>query len=91
MVDDCDVRLTRDEIAQLRRVIWKLSKLTTECGHTRRRSTDGEQDNKAGEITVYCSFCGRSQDEVEQLIAGPSVYICSTCISLCVEIVEINS
>lgn len=35
---------------------------------------------------LYCSFCGRSQDEVRKLIAGPSVYICDECISLCNEI-----
>ena len=86
MVDNSDATLTRDEIARLRRMIWNLSKLTTERGHTRRRSTDGEQDNEAGKITLYCSFCGRSQDEVNQLIAGPSVYICDACVLLCVDI-----
>lgn len=91
MVDNSDATLTRDEIARLRRMIWNLSKLTTERGHTRRRSTDGEQDNEAGKITLYCSFCGRSQHEVEQLIAGPSVYICGACVSLCVEIQKENS
>jgi ATP-dependent Clp protease ATP-binding subunit ClpX len=34
-----------------------------------------------------CSFCGKSQDEVEKLIAGPDVYICDECIDLCNEIV----
>ncbi len=33
-----------------------------------------------------CSFCGKSQDEVKKLIAGPSVYICDECIELCNEI-----
>jgi len=35
---------------------------------------------------LYCSFCGKSQDEVRKLIAGPSVYICDECIELCNEI-----
>ena len=34
-----------------------------------------------------CSFCGKPQDEVEKLIAGPDVYICDECIELCNEIV----
>ncbi|MBI4822706.1 MAG: ATP-dependent Clp protease ATP-binding subunit ClpX [Nitrospirae bacterium] len=40
-----------------------------------------------------CSFCGRGQDEVKKLIAGPTVYICDECIGLCNEIIanEISS
>ena len=37
---------------------------------------------------LVCSFCGKSQDEVKKLIAGPSVYICDECVSLCSEIIE---
>ncbi len=36
---------------------------------------------------LMCSFCGKSQDEVKKLIAGPSVYICDECIQLCNEII----
>jgi len=36
---------------------------------------------------LSCSFCGKSQDEVKKLIAGPSVYICDECIQLCNEII----
>ncbi|OGP63178.1 MAG: ATP-dependent protease ATP-binding subunit ClpX [Deltaproteobacteria bacterium RBG_13_53_10] len=36
---------------------------------------------------LHCSFCGKSQDEVRKLIAGPTVYICDECIELCNEIV----
>src|SRR4030065_720099 len=36
---------------------------------------------------LHCSFCGKSQDEVKKLIAGPSVYICDECIQLCTEII----
>ncbi|MBW1943457.1 MAG: ATP-dependent Clp protease ATP-binding subunit ClpX [Deltaproteobacteria bacterium] len=36
---------------------------------------------------LLCSFCGKSQDEVRKLIAGPSVYICDECIQLCNEII----
>ena len=37
---------------------------------------------------LRCSFCGKSQDEVKKLIAGPAVYICDECIELCNEIIE---
>lgn len=46
------------------------------------------RDNDSREKTVRCSFCGKSQDEVEKLIAGPGVCICDECIELCMEIVE---
>jgi ATP-dependent Clp protease ATP-binding subunit ClpX len=36
---------------------------------------------------LSCSFCGKSQDEVKKLVAGPSVYICNECIELCNEII----
>ncbi len=36
---------------------------------------------------LMCSFCGKGQDEVKKLIAGPSVYICDECIQLCNEII----
>ena len=37
---------------------------------------------------LRCSFCGKTQDQVRRLIAGPNVYICNECIELCQEIVE---
>lgn len=39
-----------------------------------------------GGATLRCSFCGKSQEEVKKLIAGPTVYICDECINLCNEI-----
>ncbi|MGP1932057.1 MAG: ATP-dependent protease ATP-binding subunit ClpX [Arsenophonus sp.] len=37
---------------------------------------------------LYCSFCGKSQQEVRKLIAGPSVYICDECVELCNDIIR---
>ena len=37
---------------------------------------------------VKCSFCGKSQDSVKKIIAGPGVYICDECINVCQEIIE---
>ena len=40
------------------------------------------RDNDGRDKTVRCSFCGKSQDEVEKLIAGPGVCICDECIEV---------
>ena len=45
-------------------------------------------DNKSGEKLLYCSFCGKSQHEVKKLIAGPSVFVCDECITLCNDIMR---
>src|SRR5260221_1901575 len=42
-------------------------------------------DSRTG--TLVCSFCGKGQDEVRKLIAGPTVYICDECIDLCNDII----
>ena len=42
---------------------------------------------KRDEEALKCSFCGKGQEEVKKLIAGPTVYICNECIELCNEII----
>ncbi len=42
----------------------------------------------AKDQNLRCSFCGKSQEEVEKIIAGPTVYICDECIDLCNDIIE---
>ena len=37
---------------------------------------------------VRCAFCGKTQDQVQRLIAGPGVYICNECVELCHEIIS---
>jgi ATP-dependent Clp protease ATP-binding subunit ClpX len=48
-------------------------------------------NNKAGgsdsKNTLYCSFCGKSQQEVRKLIAGPTVFVCNECVELCMDII----
>lgn len=44
----------------------------------------GEDNGKL----LYCSFCGKSQQEVRKLIAGPSVFICDECVDLCNDIIR---
>ena len=40
---------------------------------------------------LYCSFCGKSQHEVRKLIAGPTVFICDECVTLCEQIIAEES
>lgn len=55
----------------------------------RKNNNNNNNDNSGRGL--YCSFCGKSQDEVRKLIAGPSVYICDECINLCNEIISEES
>jgi ATP-dependent Clp protease ATP-binding subunit ClpX len=43
---------------------------------------------RRGDDTLRCSFCGKGQNEVKKLIAGPTVYICNECIDICIEIIS---
>lgn len=44
--------------------------------------------NRTNDIKVYCSFCGKSQDEVKKIIAGNKVFICNECVALSQEIIK---
>jgi ATP-dependent Clp protease ATP-binding subunit ClpX len=43
------------------------------------------------EELLCCSFCGKSQNDVRKLIAGPGVYVCNECIDICNEIINETS
>ena len=43
---------------------------------------------KTDKKDIRCSFCGKTQDDVERIIAGPGVYICDECIKVCTNIIE---
>ena len=45
-------------------------------------NTDGKK--------LHCSFCGKAQEEVKKLIAGPDLFICDECIGLCHEILHVK-
>lgn len=49
--------------------------------------TDENTSGDNGKL-LYCSFCGKSQNEVRKLIAGPSVFICDECVDLCNDIIR---
>jgi ATP-dependent Clp protease ATP-binding subunit ClpX len=43
---------------------------------------------KSEDTRLKCSFCGKTQDQVKKLIAGPGVYVCDECVDLCNEILD---
>jgi ATP-dependent Clp protease ATP-binding subunit ClpX len=45
-------------------------------------------DKNSNDKLLYCSFCGKSQHEVQRLIAGPQVFICNECVELCNDIIR---
>lgn len=46
------------------------------------------KQDEGKEKTIRCSFCGKTQDQVMRMIAGPNVYICDECIDLCCSIID---
>ena len=47
-----------------------------------------DTNTKDSNKLLHCSFCGKNQNEVNKLIAGPSVFICDECVDLCNEIIK---
>lgn len=50
--------------------------------------SDDKHGKEGGNKTLYCSFCGKAQNEVKRLISGPSVYVCDECVELCNDIIR---
>ncbi len=48
----------------------------------------GLYDDQQTSDQIACSFCGKTQDQVKKIIAGPDVYICNECVDLCKEIID---
>ena len=48
-----------------------------------------KHEDRSGNLV--CSFCGKSQDEVRKLIAGPTVYICDECVDICHQVVNADA
>ena len=61
---------------------WFLRRHRTAARHAAKESPANER-----EPPVICSFCGKSQDQVRKIIAGPKVYICDECIELASDII----
>src|SRR6187549_409405 len=58
-------------------------------GRRRSGGFEGMANTRGARGQYHCSFCGKSQDQVRRLIAGPgAVYICDECVDLCREIID---
>jgi hypothetical protein len=66
----------------------KIEAAATPASEGRSPSSAGTQNDPTPPKTLYCSFCGKSQHEVQKLIAGPEVFICDECVDLCTGIVD---
>jgi ClpX C4-type zinc finger len=66
----------------------RVHQIVEEAGGSRRwaRVRDGAR-GRGGELLLACTFCGKPQDKVRKLIAGPGVYICDGCIDLAVDVI----
>lgn len=61
------------------------------CDYDPRIEEDEEYEiSPSRNLGIYCSFCGLGTDDVTDMIAGPSVFICDQCIALCNEIIKEN-
>jgi hypothetical protein len=66
----------------------KIEAAAARTSEERSPSYAGTQNDPTAPKTLYCSFCGKSQHEVQKLIAGSEVFICDECVDLCTGIVE---
>jgi hypothetical protein len=71
-------------------VAKELKKLVLALEKSFRRSyVENQSERKSGDTnsdSFVCSFCGKDPEEIKQMIAGPSVYICNECVDLCNDI-----
>lgn len=93
------VELLRAELAPIKREIAALANhlgAPTSYSYVKTRWTPPEPEPfpKAGTPenpdpkTCYCSFCGKDQHDVDDLIAGPGNFICDECVDLCASIIR---
>jgi hypothetical protein len=66
---------------------WNILSAKIDTAQPRSDSTVGHQ-GPTPQAVLYCSFCGKTQHEVNKLVAGPHVFICDECIDLCSDIID---
>src|SRR3954468_4584054 len=66
---------------------WNILSAKIDAAQPRSGETVTQQ-GPAPQAVLYCSFCGKSQHEVNKLVAGPHVFICDECIDLCSDIID---
>ena len=69
---------------------WNILSAKIDAAQSRSSSATSPQNRTPQEKLLFCSFCYKSQHEVQKLIAGPTVFICDECVDLCIDIVDEN-
>jgi len=87
VIDYSFVKTTLERQAKALERIAELLELHPEIKF-QRDLRDAEEPRRDRNLRDHCSFCGRGKDQVTKLIAGPGVYICDACTTLCMEILE---
>lgn len=67
---------------------WNILSAKIEAAKPALPSANLATQAAAVDKTLWCSFCGKSQHEIQKLIAGPKVFICNECVALCAEIID---
>jgi hypothetical protein len=75
------------ERAQREQAAGKLV-VCSRCGKLRARVDDSDVCGQCDPRALKCSWCGKTQQQVKRIVAGPGVYICNECIELCNEIMH---
>lgn len=65
---------------------WNI--LSAKIGERSEPASRADPESPSGSPLLHCSFCGKSQDEVKKLIAGPDSFICDECVHLCVGVFD---
>jgi hypothetical protein len=63
----------------------------TDCHECPANENESEEPAELETPRPFCSFCGKSQAEVDRMIAGPAVYICQSCNNLVTKLFKENS
>jgi hypothetical protein len=91
ILKDIGIAKEQNDIEKVKRLINYLMSVTKLIiGETEQveSSPDMAKSEVSQRKMIYCSFCGKSKNEVLKMIAGPSVFICSECIALCQDILN---
>jgi hypothetical protein len=67
---------------------WNILSAKIDAAQPQSGSTAGNPAPTPPPAVLYCSFCGKSQHEVNKLVAGPHVFICDECIDVCSDIID---
>ena len=91
IMKDIGIAKEQNDIEKVKRLINYLMSVTKLInGETKQEESFPDKSKRvvSQKKMIYCSFCGKSKNEVLKMIAGPSVFICSECIALCQDILD---